>query len=269
MFSGIVGAILCYLIASGLTPILELLGGYVTDMRLNEIATLDHPLLKELSIQAPGTWNHSMVMGMMGEVASREVGANPVLIRTGAYFHDVGKIKKTMYFIENQVGITNPQDKLTPSMSALIIKSHIKEGVELAQQYKIPKPIIEMIQEHHGTTIIEFFFNKALKEHKEGDDEVDPLLYQYPGPKPQSKEAGILMLADCIEASVRALPEHTVDKIQALVQKMINKIFSLGQLNECDLTLRDLNLISKSFVKTLIAIYHQRISYDDPKSQNK
>ena len=207
------GGLFCYLIASGLTPILEHLGNYVTDMRLIEIATLDHPLLNELSIQASGTWNHSMVMGMMGEMASDLVGANPVRVRTGAYFHDIGKIKKTMYFIENQQGEDNPHDKLTPSMSALIIKSHVKEGVEMAQKYKLPSLVIDMIKEHHGTSLIEYFYNKALNDQKDNAEEVDELLYRYPGPKPQSKEAGILMLADCIEASVRALPEHTKDNI--------------------------------------------------------
>ena len=268
IFSRLLGGLFCYLIASGLTPILEHLGNYVTDMRLIEIATLDHPLLNELSIQASGTWNHSMVMGMMGEMASDLVGANPVLVRTGAYFHDIGKIKKTMYFIENQQGEDNPHDKLTPSMSALIIKSHVKEGVEMAQKYKLPSLVIDMIKEHHGTSLIEYFYNKALNDQKDNAEEVDELLYRYPGPKPQSKEAGILMLADCIEASVRALPEHTKDNIQVLVKKMINKIFAAGQLDECDLTLNDLYKIAGSFVKTLTGIYHQRIAYVDNKEAN-
>ncbi len=265
LICGFLGGLLCYLIASGLTPIVEHLGRYVTDMRLMEIATLDHPLLKELSLQAPGTWNHSMVMGMMGEMASSLVGANPVLLKTGAYFHDIGKISKTMYFVENQGGGENPHDKLTPSMSALIIKSHVKEGVELAAKYKLPVPIIDMIQQHHGTSLIEYFYNKAVKCKKDNDEEIDELLYCYLGPKPQSKEAGILMLSDCIEAAVRALPEHSKDKIQVLVQKMINKIFAAGQLDECDLTLKDLHQIADSFVKTLTAIYHQRIAYTDIK----
>lgn len=268
LISGILGGLFCYLIASGLTPILEHLGNYVTDMRLIEIGTLDHPLLKQLSIQAPGTWNHSMVMGMMGEMASDLVGANPVLVRTGAYFHDIGKIKKTMYFIENQSGIDNPHNKLTPSMSALIIKAHVKEGVDLAVKYKLPSLVIDLIAQHHGTSLIEYFYNKAINEQKDNDEEVDELLYRYSGPKPQSKEAGILMLADCIEASVRAMPEHTKDKIQVLVKKMINKIFASGQLDECDLTLNDLYKIAGSFVKTLTAIYHQRIAYSDTKEVN-
>lgn len=264
IFCSFLGGLLCYLISSGLIPIVEHLGRYVTDMKLLEIATLDHPLLKELSLQAPGTWNHSMVMGMMGEMVSDLVGANPVLLKTGAYFHDIGKISKTMYFIENQGSGENPHDKLTPSMSALIIKSHVKEGVELAMKYKLPAPIIDMIQQHHGTSMIEYFYNKALKEKKE-DEDVDELLYCYQGPKPQSKEAGILMLSDCIEASVRSLSEHSKDKIQALVQKIINKIFATGQLDECDLTLKDLHQIANSFIKTLTAIYHQRIAYTDIK----
>ena len=268
IFAGLSGGLFCYLIASGLTPIVEHLGNYVTDMRLIEIATLDHPLLNELSIQAPGTWNHSMVMGMMGEMASDLVGANPVLVRTGAYFHDIGKIKKTMYFIENQQGGDNPHNKLTPSMSALIIKSHVKEGVDLAIKYKLPSSVIDMIAQHHGTSLIEYFYNKALNEQKDSNEEVDEVLYRYLGPKPQSKEAGILMLADCIEASVRALPEHTKDNIQVVVKKMINKVFASGQLDECDLTLNDLYKIAGSFVKTLTGIYHQRIAYVDNKEVN-
>ena len=257
---------LCSFLAAGITPVLEHLGGYVTDMRLIEMATLDHPLLKELSIQAPGTWNHSMVMGMMGESAADAIGANAVVTRVGAYFHDIGKMKKPLYFVENQRPGENRHDKLSTSMSALIIRSHVKDGLELAKKHMLPQGIEDMISQHHGTSIIEFFYNKAVKEAEESEEdiEVDISLYTYPGPKPQTREAGILMLADGIEAACRTLNEPTHDRIQGLVQKMINKVFASGELNECELTLTDLHLIAKCFTRVLTGIYHQRIAYAEP-----
>ncbi len=262
-----VAGVLCGFIASGLTPVIEYIGGYVTDLRLIEMATLDHPLLKQLSVQAPGTWNHSMVMGMMAESAAEAIGANPIVARVGAYFHDIGKIKKPLYFVENQLIDENRHDKLSTSMSALIIRSHVKDGVELAHKYGVPKVIEEMIPQHHGTALIEYFYEKALKEAGESDAEeivVDESLYRYPGPKPQTREAGILMLADGIEAATRTLSEPTADRVQGLVQKMINKVFSSGQLNECELTLNDLHSIAKSFTRVLNGIYHHRVAYAEP-----
>ena len=263
----IVGGVLAAFVASGVTPLVEYFGGYVTDMRLIEMATLDHPLLKELSIQAPGTWNHSMVMGMMVEAGAESIGANPVVCRVGAYFHDVGKIKKPLYFVENQAAGENRHDKLSPSMSSLIIRSHVKEGIELARKHGLPKVIEDMIPQHHGTNRIEYFYEKARKEAEEsGRDEssIDENLYRYPGPKPQSREAGLLMLADGIEAAARTVPEPTLDRIQGLVQKQMNKIFASGELEESDLTLRDLHLIAKAFTRILNGIYHQRIAYAEP-----
>lgn len=258
---------LCAFIASGITPLFEYFGGYVTDMRLIEMATLDHPLLKDLSIQAPGTWNHSMVMGMMGESAADAIGANPVVTRVGAYFHDIGKVKKPLYFVENQGGAENRHDKLSPSMSALIIRAHVKDGIDLAEQFKLPGVILDMIPQHHGTSVIEYFYEKARKECEEAGqdpDSVDRSLYAYPGPKPQTKEAGILMLADGIEAASRTVSDPSFDRIQGLVQKMINKVFASGELDECELTLRDLHQIAKCFTRILSGIYHQRIAYAEP-----
>lgn len=263
VIAGILGGVISAFLVSGVTPILESLGGYVTDMRLLEMATLDHPLLKDLSVQAPGTWNHSMVIGMMVESAADSIGANPVLARVGAYFHDIGKTKKPLYFVENQGSGENPHSKLSPSMSALIIKQHVKDGIELAKKYKLPDSLVDMIPQHHGTGLIEYFYEKAVKEAEEGT-EVDQGNYTYPGPKPQTREAGILMLADGIEAAARTLQDPTSDRLQGLVQKMINKTFSSGQLNECELTLRDLHLIAKSFTRVLTAIYHHRIAYAEP-----
>lgn len=265
--AALMGGILCAFLAAGLTPIAEYLGGYVTDMRLIEMATLDHPLLKDLSVQAPGTWNHSMVMGMMAEAAAIEIGANPVLARVGAYFHDIGKTTKPLYFVENQVHGENRHDKLSTSMSALIIRSHVKDGIELAEKHKVPEAVVDMIPQHHGTSTIEYFYDKACKEAEEaggGTEDVDASLYQYPGPKPQTKEAGILMLADGIEAATRTLSEPNLDRITGLVQKMMNKVFASGELNECDLTLRDLHVIAKNFARVLSSIHHQRVAYAEP-----
>ena len=263
----VIAGIFSAAIAILVTPLFEYLGGYVTDMRLIEMATLDHPLLKELSIQAPGTWNHSMVMGMMVESAADSIGANPVLARVSAYFHDIGKMKKPLYFVENQTPGENRHDKLSTSMSALIIRSHVKDGIDLAKKHKLPQVIEDMIPQHHGTSLIEFFYDKACKDIEEagGDPaEVDKSLYSYPGPKPQTKEAGILMLADGIEAATRTLSEPSLDRIQGLVQKMINKVFSSGELNECELTLTDLHKIAKCFTRVLNGIYHQRVAYAEP-----
>lgn len=267
LLGAVASGVLCAFIASGITPLFEYFGGYVTDLRLIEMATLDHPLLKDLSIQAPGTWNHSMVMGMMVESAADSIGANAVVARVGAYFHDIGKMTKPLYFVENQLHDENRHDKLSPSMSSLIIRSHVKEGIELAKQHKLPAIIEDMIPQHHGTSIIEYFYDKARKEAEEAGldpEQVDISLYVYPGPKPQTKEAGILMLADGIEAASRTISEPTLDRIQGLVQKMINKVFASGELDECELTLRDLHQIAKCFTRVLNGIYHQRIAYVEP-----
>lgn len=256
------GGVLSGLLSIGLTPVAEAIGGYVTDIKLLELASLDRPLLRELSVEAPGTWNHSMVMGQLVEVASDAIGANGILARVGAYYHDIGKVKKPLYFVENQLGKENKHDRLTPSMSALIIKSHVKEGVELAEYHRVPKAIVDFICQHHGTSLIEFFYDKALKEAAD-DEIVEEASYRYPGPKPQTKEAGILMLADAIEAVSRTLQDPSHAKIQGLVQKMINKIFASGQLDESHLTLHDLHIIAKSFVRVLNGIFHRRINYSE------
>lgn len=259
--------ILTFLFTTGFVPFLETVGGYVTDIKLIEMATLDHPLLKELSIQAPGTWNHSNALGMMAETAADAIGANPVVARVGSYFHDIGKIKKPLYFVENQMGAENKHDKLPASMSSLIIRTHVKDGIELAKKHNLPKVLIDMIEQHHGTSLIEFFYNKAIKELEtqgKGDQTVDKSHYMYSGPKPQTREAGIIMLADSIESSSRVLADPTADRIQGMVQKKINKIFASGQLDECELTLKDLHKIAKCFIRVLSGILHHRVSYGEP-----
>lgn len=268
MGAAFLGGLFSGVLAAGFAPLAEFFGGYITDIKLLELASLDHPLLQELSLQAPGTWNHSLVMGHMGEVAAQAVGANSILTRVGAYYHDIGKARKPGYFIENQVGDDNRHDKLTPSMSALIIKSHVKDGVEMAKQHRLPHALVEFIPEHHGTALIEYFYDKAVKEAEEGES-VDENHYRYPGPKPQTKEAGILMLADAVEAASRTLADPSPAKIKGLVQKQINRVFVSGQLNESELTLRDLHEIAKSFSHILTGIHHRRVEYSEPADKTR
>lgn len=258
-----VGGILSGMLGGALAPVAEYLGGYTTDIKLLELSSLERPLLRELSLQAPGTWNHSMVVGQMCEMAAEAIRANPYLARVGAYYHDIGKVKKPAYFVENQASRENRHDKLTPSMSALIIKAHVKDGVDMAEHARLPRAIVDCIAQHHGTSLIEYFYEKALKE-SEPSETVDETHYRYPGPRPQTKEAGLLMLADAVEAASRTLSDPTPAKIQGLVQKIINKIFASGELGESNLTLKDLHKIAKSFTRVLSAIYHRRIEYSEP-----
>ncbi len=245
-----------------LTPLIESVFGYASDLKLLELANLNHPALKELIVQAPGTYHHSIIIGTLVENAAETIGANPLLARSCAYYHDIGKGRNPLYFGENQKG-ENKHDSLAPAMSAVIIKRHVTEGLEMARQYRLPKLVADAIPQHHGTRLVGYFFHKAVKEQegKEGAPPIDESIYRYPGPKPQFREAALVMIADAVEASTRSLPEPTTVRLQAQVQKMINLIFSEGQLDECDLTLRDLNLIAQSFLHTLEGIYHARPEY--------
>ncbi len=252
--SGITAAIM----VTGLTPVFESLFGYATDMKLLELANLENPLLKDLFMIAPGSYNHSMMTATLAEAASTTIHANPLLVRVASYYHDIGKIKMPDYFIENQQYTVNKHDKLSPSMSSLIIISHVKEGKELARTNKIPQKIIDIISQHHGTSLVKYFYEKAKEKNGSGVQDEE---YRYPGPKPQTKEAGIVMLADAVEASSRTLTEPTPAKIKAMVEKIVNARFVEGQLEECTLALNDLNEIKKSFVKILSSIFHKRVDY--------
>jgi len=245
-----------------LTPLIESVFGYASDLKLLELANLNHPALKELIVQAPGTYHHSIIIGTLVENAAEAIGANPLLARSCAYYHDIGKGRNPLYFGENQKG-ENKHDSLAPAMSAVIIKRHVTEGLEMARQYRLPKLVADAIPQHHGTRLVGYFFHKAVKEQegKEGAPAIDESIFRYPGPKPQFREAALVMIADAVEASTRALPEPTTPRLHSQVQKMINLIFSEGQLDECDLTLRDLNLIAQSFLHTLEGIYHARPEY--------
>ena len=261
------GGILAGIITSGILPLLESIFNYTTDIRLLELTNLEHPILKRLMMEAPGTYHHCMVVGSMAEAAAFEIGVNPILAKACGYYHDIGKINKPQYFIENQLTGKNRHDKLAPSMSSLILISHIKDGVEIAKKNKLGSKITDVIRQHHGTSLISYFYEKAKKI--KGDDSVEINNFRYPGPKPQTREAGLLMLADVVEASSRTLGNPTPARIQGQVQKIVNNIFSDGQLDECELTLKDLNNIAKSFNRILNGIYHHRIEYPEKTTGNE
>ena len=242
-------------------PLVESLLGYTTDIKLLEMANLNHPLLRELIVRAPGSYHHSHLTGIIAEAAAESIGANPLLVRVAAYYHDIGKIRKPLYFVENAKNGEDRHAKLSPHMSSLIISSHVKDGVEMAQEAKLPQSIIDMMTQHHSTRQISFFYEKAKAQHDAETKKLDASDFEYEGPKPQTREAAILMLADVSEAAVRSLKEKSPARIEQTVDRVIDDCFKEKQLDECDLTLRDLNEISKAFVHILLGIYHQRIEY--------
>lgn len=243
------------------TPFVEAIFGYTTDMKLLELANLNHPLLRELIIRAPGTYHHSHLVGILAEAAAERIGGNPLLARVGAYYHDIGKMRKPQYYIENSKENAHWYERVNPHMAALIISSHIKDGVEMARSHGLPQQIIDMIPQHHGTKMIGFFYELAKKSNDPELEKLSESDFHYPGPKPQTQEAGILLLSDGVEAAVRALKEKTPTRIQQTVENIINKSFVESQLDECDLTLKDLTDIANSFTHILTGIYHQRIEY--------
>lgn len=260
LFSGFISAGF----VSSFIPLVETLFQYTTNIKLLELANLNSPVLRELMVKAPGTYHHSVVVGNLAEAAAESIGANPLLARVAAYYHDIGKISKPLYFIENQAGEENRHDKLTPSMSALILISHIKEGVELARENRLGQPIIDIIRQHHGTALIKFFYERAKSQAASVGQTVEERDFRYPGPKPQTREAGIVMLADCVEAASRTILNPSPDRIQGLVQKLINNVFIDGQLDECELTLKNLHEIARSFTTILNGIFHHRVDYPEP-----
>jgi putative nucleotidyltransferase with HDIG domain len=264
-------ALLAGFIVTGALPLIEHCFGVITDIRLLELADASHPLLQEMVRRAPGTYNHSMNVANLAEQAAEAVGANGLLARVGSYFHDIGKMLKPSYFIENQNG-QNLHDTLEPGLSTLIIIGHVKDGVELARQYRLPTRVIDFIQEHHGTTLVEYFYRAALRQqeelghapsHGEGTPCSLESSFRYPGPKPQSPESGIVMLTDCIESASRALSEPTPGSLRKLVRDLTMKRLLDGQLEESGLTLTELHIVEESLVKGLIAVYHSRIKYPE------
>ncbi len=246
-----------------LLPTVERVFSVQTDLSLLELGDPAHPLLQELIRRAPGTYNHSITVASLAEAAAESIGARGLLVRVGAYFHDIGKMLKPGYFIENQSQGSNRHDTLVPAMSTLVIIAHVKDGADLARQNRLPDSIIDFIQQHHGTTLVEYFFNQANQQHDEDSDssEVDESSFRYPGPKPQTKEAGVLLLADAVESASRALKEPTPARIESIVEELSRKRLLDGQFDECGLTLEEVRKIGESLVKSLTAVYHGRVKY--------
>jgi len=245
-------------IVSMLLPLLEYAFNATADISLIELLDLNQPVMRNLVVTAPGTYHHSIIVGNLAESAAEAVGGNPLIARVSAYYHDIGKIRMPEYFIENQSGPISKHDKLTTHMSSLIIVNHVKEGVEIARQHKLPQPIIDIIQQHHGTSLITYFYEKA-KEQGNGTPHEDE--YRYPGPKPQTRVAALIMMADAVEAASRVLADPTSARIASLVDRVINHIFLDRQLDECELTLKDIHEVKRRFTYILTGILHKRIEY--------
>lgn len=263
----IISVMIAGILSVGLLPFYESIFDVVTNIKLLELSNPNQPLMRKLLMEAPGTYHHSMMVANLAEAATEVVGGNPVIARVGAYYHDIGKTKRPYFFGENQIGKENPHDRITPNLSTLIILSHTKDGIEMAKEHKIPKIIQDIIVQHHGTTLVKYFYYK-VKNSAENPDDVKEEDFRYTGPIPDTKESGILMLADSVEASVRSIPEPTKDKIENMVNNIINDKINSNQLINCDLTLKDIELIRQSFLKTLDGIYHHRIEYPTEKKVN-
>jgi putative nucleotidyltransferase with HDIG domain len=258
--------LICAGVVIATSKVFETIFSEITNFTLLELSDSSHPLMKRMVIEAPGSYHHSLIVSNMSEAAADAIEAHSLLVRVGAYYHDIGKLANPDYFTENQMVIGNKHDELEPSMSRLVISNHVKEGIELAHKYHLNHRIIDFIPEHHGTSIMHHFYQKALAEgHPEGLQEKD---YRYPGPKPQSKETAIVLLADSVEAATRAMDEHTPQRIEDVVRKVINNKFIDGQLDECNLTLRDIDAIAATFVRVLSAMYHGRVKYPESHGNN-
>jgi hypothetical protein len=260
LLNGIVSGI----IVLGVLPFFEYLFKIVTNISLLELADFNQPLLQRLIMEAPGTYHHSLVVGNLSEAACTAVGANALLARIGAYYHDIGKIEKATYFSENVDLSESKHEELSPTMSKLIIMNHVKEGLELAKKYKLSPVLIDFIQQHHGNSLVYYFYRRAL-ENLEEDQQIKEEGFRYPGPKPTTKETAIVLLADSVEAATRSLKEATPARIEEVVHKIINNKFIDQQLDECDLTLKDLEKISSVFIRILSSIYHSRVTYPEEK----
>ncbi len=265
MFLGAVNGFLCPVIAIGVLPLLESLFKVTTNITLLELSDLNNPLLRELAVKAPGTFSGVLVVGTLAESAAERIGANPLLCRVGSYYHDIGKMSNAEYFIENQMGDRNPHDRLNPHMSALILATHVKEGYELGLKYGLPDAILDIIKQHHGTSLMESIYHKA--KDQAGDEPVDESAFRYPGPKPQTREAAIVMLADLSEAASRSVKEKSPVRLKAVLNTIIQKRFVDGELDECELTLKDLHNIAESFMPILVGSHHGRIEYPWQKEQ--
>lgn len=259
------GSMLSGILTIGFLPVFESVFDIVTNVKLLELSNPNHPLLRKLSMEAPGTYHHSVLVANLSELAAQSIGANSILARVAAYYHDIGKTKRPYFFKENQRA-ENPHDKISPNLSTLIIISHIKDGIEMAKEYKLPKEITDIIQQHHGNTLVKYFYI-TMKNNSPKPEEIKEEDFRYSGPVPSTKEAGIVMLADSVEAAVRSISDPTKGKIEEMVNNIIKGKLNDGQLDNCDLTLKDLNNIREAFLQGLSGIYHERIEY--PKLVNK
>ncbi len=248
-------------------PIIEQAFGIATSMTLMDYSDANQPLLRKLAMDAPGTFSHSLLIGSIAETAAESIGANGLLCRVGAYYHDIGKIHKPAYFVENQMGSTSRHEQLSPAMSQLVIAGHVKDGIEIAKEFGLPAVLRQFIETHHGTTLMEYFYHEAKKQQDEKQGTVSDSEFRYPGPKPRSKEAAIVMLADAVESACRSLTDHTPAKVETLVHQLAMKRLQDGQFDECDLTLRELSRIEAGLSKSLAAHHHGRIAY--PKDEKK
>ncbi|GAB7053725.1 MULTISPECIES: HD family phosphohydrolase [unclassified Paenibacillus] len=256
------GGLLTAVLVIGLLPFFEMAFGILSPLKLVELSNPNHPLLRKLLTETPGTYHHSVMVGNLSEAAAEAIGADGLLCRVGAYYHDIGKTKRPSYFIENQTNIENPHDKIDPALSKSIIVAHARDGVEMLKEYNIPKPIRDIAEQHHGTTLLQYFYHKAKKQAEEkGEKPPEESEYRYPGPNAQTKETAIVGIADCVEAAVRSLRNPTVEQIDTMVRKIIKSRLDDGQYNECDLTIKELDQIAKTLNEALLGIFHSRIEY--------
>lgn len=262
IWSGL-GVVLAGIVVQALLPTIEKLFQVTTAMTLKELNDASHPLLQRLAQEAPGTYQHSLRIADMAEAAADSIGADGLLCRVGSMYHDIGKIHKPSYFIENQGDGPNRHDKLSPAMSLLIIVGHVKDGIEMAREYRLPSPIRQFIESHHGTTLVEYFFHAARKKSEVSGETTSEFEFRYPGPKPQTKEAAIMLICDGIEGAARAMSDPTPIRLEQIVHTMASKRLNDGQFDECSLTLQELSAIEKSITKTLQAMYHGRIKYPE------
>ena len=258
-FAGVLSPIASVALALFLLPVIEPLVGVSSDLTLLELSDLNHPLLKRMALESQGTFHHCQVVAQLAENAARSIGANSLLTRVGSLFHDIGKMNKPEYYVENQAGGRNRHDELSPNMSALVVASHVKDGIEMGVKWRLPQAVIDFIPEHHGTSVMKYFYHKALESAENETVKVDD--FRYPGPRPQSRETAILMLADAVEASTRSLTKPTPGRIREMTKQVVDDRMLSGELDECQLTLSDLARIRESFIPLLTGIHHARITY--------
>jgi cyclic-di-AMP phosphodiesterase PgpH len=259
--SAFLSGIFAAMLASVSLPILESLFELTTDIRLLELSNLNKPILKRLALEAPGTYHHSIMVGTLAEAAAEAIGANPLLVRVGAYYHDIGKLRKPEYYVENQIYTGNKHETLSPNMSSLILASHVKDGLAMAEEIGLLSKVRGMIPQHHGTRLMTYFYQKAKDSVDEKHREVNEEDFRYPGPKPQTKEAAILMLADQVEAAARTLQEPTPGQVRSLIRRLIQSTIQDGQFDECDITLKELETVAQTYERVITGMYHHRIEY--------